>query len=125
MVRKQKLLGRIDEASNLVKGVGGVQEAYRNRCHIINGQSVSGQNVNNNSAYNLLKIEKSLLCIGLNFAIPPDKLEISDYLLSFELLYREIKDLDLPNEKTSFLKAKMRDSALSSLIYIMMKAVLL
>ena len=36
------------------------------------------------------------------------------YLLLFELLYRDIKDLDLPNEKTYFLKAKIRDCALSS-----------
>ena len=43
-----------------------------------------------------------------------DKLEYSDYLLPFELLYRDIKDLDLPNEKTNFLKAKIKDCALSS-----------
>ena len=68
----------------------------------------------NYSSYNLSKSEKSLLCKGLNFAIPPDKLEYSDYLLPFELLYRDIKDLDLPNGKTNFLKAKIKDCALSS-----------
>ena len=68
----------------------------------------------NYSSYTLSKSEKSLLCKGLNFAIPPDKLEYSDYLLPFELLYRDIKDLDLPNEKTNFLKAKIKDCALSS-----------
>ena len=68
----------------------------------------------NYSSYTLSKSENSLLCKGLNFAIPPDKLEYSDYLLPFELLYRDIKDLDLPNEKTNFLKAKIKDCALSS-----------
>ena len=68
----------------------------------------------NYSSYTLTKSDKSLLCKGLNFAIPPDKLEYSDYLLPFELLYRDIKDLDLPNEKTNFLKAKIKDCALSS-----------
>ena len=34
--------------------------------------------------------------------------------MPFELLYRDIKDLDLPNEKTNFLKAKIKDFALSS-----------
>ena len=43
-----------------------------------------------------------------------NKLEYSDYLLPFELLYRDIKDLDLPNEESNFLKAKIKDSALSS-----------
>ena len=68
----------------------------------------------NYSSYNLSKSEKKLFCTGLNFAIPPDKLEYSDYLLPFELLYRDIKDLDLPNEKTNFFKAKIKDCALSS-----------
>ena len=68
----------------------------------------------NYSSYTLSKSENSLLCKGLNFAIPPDKLEYSDYLLPFEFLYRDIKDLDLPNEKTNFLKAKIKDCALSS-----------
>ena len=69
----------------------------------------------NYSSHNLSKSEKSLICKGLNFAIPPDKLEYSDYLLPFELLYRGIKDLDLPNEKTNFLKAKIKDCALLSI----------
>ena len=34
--------------------------------------------------------------------------------MPFELLYLDIKDLDLPNEKTDFLKAKIKDCALSS-----------
>ena len=67
----------------------------------------------NYSSQKLSKSEKSLLCKGLNFAIPPDKLEYSDYLLPLELLYRDIKDLDLPKEKTNFLKAKIKDCALS------------
>ena len=40
------------------------------------------------------KVKKILLCQGLNFAIPSDQLEYSDYLLPLELLYRGIKDLD-------------------------------
>ena len=68
----------------------------------------------NYSSYTLTKSEKSLLCKGLNFAISPDKLEYSDYLLPFEFLYRDIKDLDLPNENSNFLKAKIKDCALSS-----------
>ena len=65
------------------------------------------------SSYNLLTSEKSLLCKSLNFAVRPDKFKYSDYLLPFELLYCDIKCLDLPNEKTNFLKAKFKDCALS------------
>ena len=73
-----------------------------------------GKIIFNYSSYTLTKSEKGLLCKGLNFAIPPDKLEYSDCLFPFELLYRDIKDLDLPNEKANFLKAKIKDCALSS-----------
>ena len=44
----------------------------------------------NYSSHVLTESEKSLLCKGLNFAIPPDKLEYADFLLPFELLYRHI-----------------------------------
>ena len=36
---------------------------------------------------------------SFNIVTPPDKLKYSDYLLPLELLYCDIKDLDLPNEK--------------------------
>ena len=68
----------------------------------------------NYSSYNLSKSEKSLLCKCLNFVISPDKLEYSDCLLPFKLLYYEIKDLDLSQEKISFLKAKIKNCAFSS-----------
>ena len=59
---------------------------------------------------------KSLLCKGLNFAIPPDKLKYSDFLLPFELLYRDIQTLDVTDQKKRLLKARIKDSALSSFI---------
>ena len=45
----------------------------------------------NYSSHVLTGKEKSLLCKGLNFTIPPDKLEYSGFLLPFELLYCGIK----------------------------------
>ena len=44
----------------------------------------------NYSSHVLTESEKSLLCKGLNFAIPPKTLEFADYLLPFELFYRDI-----------------------------------
>ena len=60
--------------------------------------------------------EKGLRCKGLNFAIPPDKLEYADFLLPFELLYRDIQNLDVTDQKKQLLKARIKDSALSSFI---------
>ena len=68
----------------------------------------------NYSSHVLKEREKGLLCKGLNFAIPPDKLEYSDFLLPFELLYREIQNLDVTDQKKQILKARIKDSALSS-----------
>ena len=55
-----------------------------------------------------------LLVKGLNFALPPKKLKYDDHLLPFELLYRDIKNLDLSNEKLVFLKSKIQDIGLST-----------
>ena len=70
----------------------------------------------NYSSHVLTESEKSLLCKGLNFAIPPDKLEYADFLLPFELLYRDIQNLDFTDQKKQLLKARIKDSALSSFI---------
>ena len=66
----------------------------------------------NYSSHVLTKNKKILLCKGLNFDIPPDKLKYSDFLIPFELLYREIQDLDVTDQKKQLLKARIKDSAL-------------
>ena len=68
----------------------------------------------NYSSHVLTESEKSLLCKGLNFAIPPNKLQYSDFLLPFELLYRDIQNLDVTDQKNQVLKATVKDSAVSS-----------
>ena len=54
-----------------------------------------------------MKSDKLLLIKGLNFAIPPKKIEYSKFLRPFELLFREIKfntesSVDLASVKTMF-----------------------
>ena len=68
----------------------------------------------NYSSHVLTENEKSLLCKGLNFAIPPKTLEYADYLLPFELLYCDIQNLDITNEKKEVLKTRIKDCAFSS-----------
>ena len=52
----------------------------------------------NFSKYKLTKQEKSFLSKGLQFAIPPTEIEYTDFLLPFELLYRDIKSEEVPSE---------------------------
>ena len=57
----------------------------------------------NFSKYVLSDCEKSLLTKGLNFSIPCKKLDYADYLVQFEVLFRDIRNLDiLSNEDLGF-----------------------
>ena len=58
--------------------------------------------------------EKSLLCKGLNFSIPPKRLDHADHMLPFELLFRDINKNEMPNEDKEFLKTSLKDSAFTS-----------
>ena len=68
----------------------------------------------NFSSYNLNNHEKSVLCKGLNFAIPPKAIEYSEFLLAFEMLFREITSFYIGNFNKECVKSRLRDSAYSS-----------
>ena len=51
----------------------------------------------NFSGHVLNTTEKSLLSKGLNFAIPPKNINYADYMLPFELLYRDVDFLEVAN----------------------------
>ena len=60
-----------------------------------------------------LIMKKSLLSKGLNFAILPKGINYAEYLLLFELLYRDINSLRISNFDLDCIKARLRDSAFS------------
>ena len=68
----------------------------------------------NFSSYKLTDDEKNVLCKGLNFSVKPGLIEYSEFLLPFELLFRDIKREDLRNEDMSVIKARLLDTALTS-----------
>ena len=69
----------------------------------------------NCSSYVLSEAEKPLLLNGLNFEIPPKKLNHADCLVNFELFYWDIRNLQvLSAENLDFIETKTRDIALSS-----------
>ena len=51
----------------------------------------------NFSGHVLNTTDKSLLIKGLNFVIPPKNINYADYMLPFELLYREVDSLEVSN----------------------------
>ena len=68
----------------------------------------------NFSSHVLNTTEKSLLSKGLNFAIPPKNINYADYMIPFELLYRDVDSLEVSNLDKEFIKSRLRDSAFSS-----------
>ena len=53
------------------------------------------KNIFNFSKYVLSVCEKRLLAKGLNFSLPAKYLHYADYLVNFELLYRNIRNLSI------------------------------
>ena len=53
----------------------------------------------NYSSYKLSNNEKKLLFKGLNFAVPPQKLNYADYLAPYELMLRDVKTLEEDNRR--------------------------
>ena len=70
--------------------------------------------IHNSSPYQLTDTEKLLLCKGLNFSIPPKHLKFENYLLPFELLYRDVYESNNKDESLLHLKSKIKDVGLSS-----------
>ena len=65
--------------------------------------------------YELSDREKRLLAKGLNFSLPSKYLDYADYLVTFELFYRNICNLGiLSNEDLDFVKTRTKETALSS-----------
>ena len=67
----------------------------------------------NYSSHVLTESERSLLCKGLNFAIPPRPLKYTDYLLPFELLHRHIRNLGITKKKKEILKTRIKGCVFS------------
>ena len=74
-----------------------------------------GKVIFNFSKYGIADYEKRLLVNGLNFSLPPKYLDYADYLVNFELFYRNIHNLGiLSNEDLDFVKTRTKEAALSS-----------
>ena len=58
--------------------------------------------------------ENFLLSKGLNFTIPPKIINYADFMLPFELLYRDVDSLEVSNLDKEFIKSRLRDSAFAS-----------
>ena len=69
----------------------------------------------NFSKYELSDCEKRLLAKASNFNLPLKHLDYADYLVNFELFYRNIRNLGISsNEDLDFVKTRTKEAALSS-----------
>ena len=67
------------------------------------------------SSYQLNDVKNSLLAKGLNFALPPKILNRADYLLPFEMVYQDIKAMDVLSSDLDIIKVASKEYAYSSL----------
>ena len=67
----------------------------------------------NYSSHNQLNW-KNVLSKDLQVALTPKRLEYADYMLPFELLFREIKTNDLTTLQSSSMKFRLLDTAFTS-----------
>ena len=69
------------------------------------------RNIFNFSRYYLYDHKKIVLCKGLIFAIPPKTIECSEFLLLFEMQFRDIASIEISNFNKECVKSRHRDSA--------------
>ena len=72
------------------------------------------QVIHNLSSYVLTDVEKSLLAKGLNFSLPPKKINFADYMTPFEQLYKGVKNCELDRHKLDLLKVDLKKIDYSS-----------
>lgn len=60
--------------------------------------------IKNISSHTLSEAENNLLCKGLNYGLPQQKLNYADYVVNFECLYRDIRSLDIDNDTKALSK---------------------
>ena len=69
----------------------------------------------NYSFYNLSDNEKKLLAKGLNFVVPPRKLNYADYLAPYGLLFRDVKNLSVEDNILERIKVDLKKICFASL----------
>ena len=89
-------------------------------CKILKlGKNSLSRNNSNKVIYNFSSVtlsdsDKSLLSKGLNFALPPASLEFSEYLVDYELFFRDKLSLETFHLDRELLKSKLKNLAFSS-----------
>ena len=71
----------------------------------------------NFSEHSVTKLEKSLLTRGLNFALPCKDFYYAEYILPFELLFRDVNLYEIPSYNKLVIRSRLRDCALTSFRY--------
>ena len=101
--------------SKLVK----INQVHYKKLHALGKDSSAGTDdpykvIFDYSSHKLSNVEKNVLARGLNFALPPVKLNYRDCLTPFELLFRDVTKLPVLENILERLKVDIKREALSS-----------
>ena len=61
------------------------------------------------------KVIKKLFVKGLNFPVPPPKLNSAEYLAPYELMFRDVKNLSVEDDILDRIKIDLKKICISSL----------
>ena len=104
----------LDKNTSVLEGVELRQNVKLSKLLEENVKHDPRQIIHNYSSQELTPDQESILIRGLNFATPPKKLKYEDFMLPFELLYRDIKNVDQKEGERVFAKNELRNIAFSS-----------
>ena len=95
-----------------------IKQVHHKKLHALGIDSSKGaQDPNkvifNYSSHKLSDIEKKVLARGLNFALPPVKLNYGDYLTPLEFLFRDVAKLPVSDNILEGLKVEIKREAFS------------
>ena len=96
-----------------------IKQVHSKKLHVLGKDNSIGAHdpdkvIFNYSSYKLSDIEKKVLVRGLNFALPPVKLNYADYLTPFELLFRDVAKLPVFDNILERLKVEIKREAFLS-----------
>ena len=70
--------------------------------------------ISNFSSHEIRDDEKSLLCKGLKFSVPPKGLCYTDHMLPFQLLFWDINKTEMSKEDKDSVKSRLKGSTFTS-----------
>ena len=111
-------MGSLFEQSNNKK-INNCKEVHARKLDRLVQETVAGSHnpdtvIFNYSSYDLSDMEKKVLCYGLNFSIPPKKLNYAEFMLPFEKMYTQVMNERMAGNSKEQFRTGLKNLAFST-----------